>query len=377
MGSLYLHIPFCASKCPYCDFFSQVGTHQQLADYVALLIKNIKISGRLQQPQVPCSTIFFGGGTPSLLSPQQFELILKNIDASLGIATDAEITIEANPGTVSANQLREYRSCGINRLSLGVQSLNQDNLQRLGRIHSVDEAVDAVNGARIAGFDNLNLDLIFALPGQDLNALEREITALLDLSPEHISLYGLSIEPGTEFSQQLATGTITVSDETMYAQQYTLLHNLLENGGFDHYEISNFARDGKRCRHNENYWQRGNCLAIGAGAHGFKEQGTGERWYNRPDLGYYRQALTRDEDPAELLETFTADDAMKEYAYLALRTSAGIDRSEFKRRFDTSPEKVFAKALTSCGTYLVASKNNYRFNLEGWLIYDHLISHFL
>ncbi len=377
MGSLYLHIPFCASKCPYCDFYSQVGTQQQLDDYVALLIENIKIVGRQQRSPTPCTTIFFGGGTPSLLSPQQIKSILNNIDVALGIATDAEITVEANPGTVSVNKLRDYRNYGINRLSLGVQSLDQNNLNVLGRVHSVEGAVVAVNSARTAGFDNINLDLMFALPGQGLIALEEEISALLSLAPEHISLYGLSIEPGTAFAQQLLAGTITASDETLYAQQYVLLHDLLETAGFDHYEISNFARSERRCRHNQNYWQRNECLAVGVGAHAFKAQGAGERWYNRADLIYYREVLARDEDPAELLETFTLDEAMKEYVYLALRTSTGISRSEFKYRFGSYPEEVFADAFGRCREYLRCNEDSYSFNLDGWLIYDHLISHFL
>jgi len=377
VSSLYLHIPFCASKCPYCDFYSQVGTQQQLDDYVALLIENIKIVGRQQRAPTSCTTIFFGGGTPSLLNPLQIELILKNIDGTLGIATDAEITVEANPGTVSVKKLREYREYGINRLSLGVQSLDQNNLNVLGRIHSVEEAVVAVNSARIAGFDNINLDLMFALPEQGLIALEEEISALLSLKPEHISLYGLSIEPGTVFAQQLTVGEIVTSDETLYAQQYVLLHNLLEAAGFEHYEISNFARSERRCRHNQNYWQRNECLAIGVGAHGFRAQGVGERWHNRADLIYYREAIARNEDPAELLETFTLDEAMKEYVYLALRTSTGINRSEFKCRFGSYPEEVFADAFGRCGEYLICNEDSYSFNLNGWLIYDHLISHYL
>lgn len=277
MVSLYLHIPFCSNKCPYCDFFSHVGTQQQLEDYVELLMLNVGIVSRDMQVGVPLETIFFGGGTPSLLSVKQLEKILNGINKYFGIDDVAEITLEANPGTLTLNQLKGYRGAGINRLSLGVQSLKDENLQLLGRIHTVKQARESIQNARTAGFDNLSLDLMFALPNQNLISLDQEISTLLNFEPEHISVYGLSFEEGTEFSSRQQSGEIVSCDEGLYADQYQLLHHQLKAAGYGHYEISNFARSNRVCRHNQAYWQRKDCLGIGIGAHGFVNQEWGER----------------------------------------------------------------------------------------------------
>ncbi|MCK5826701.1 MAG: radical SAM family heme chaperone HemW [Desulfuromusa sp.] len=377
MSSLYIHIPFCTSKCPYCDFYSQVGSQQQINEYVELLTLNIKILEDKTSSPRPFETIFFGGGTPSLLSIKQIEKILNRVHRSFGIETDAEITLEANPGTVNLEQLQGYRQAGINRLSLGIQSLKDENLQLLGRIHSVSQAGKSIDAARSAGFDNLSLDLIFALPNQDLPALEEEIFALLDFSPEHISLYGLTFEEGTEFSTRLQSGELSSCGENLYAEQYRLLHEQLLAAGYEHYEISNFARPGRRCRHNQIYWQRKNCLAIGAGSHSFIEKEWGERWHIPPNLKHYRESLQYGKNPAELLETYNRQGAMKEFAYLALRTSTGIDRHKFKQKFNLPLEQVFPTALEKTSNFLRTNHDYYNFELDGWLLYDHLISHFL
>ncbi|MCD6580202.1 MAG: radical SAM family heme chaperone HemW [Desulfuromusa sp.] len=379
MSSLYLHIPFCSNKCPYCDFFSQVGSQQQIDEYVNLLNLNIKILEQKGLSSRPFETIFFGGGTPSLFSVKQIENLLNNIHQAFGIEIDAEITLEANPGTVTQEQLQGYRQAGVNRLSLGIQSLNDQNLKQLGRIHSADQARASVVAARTAGFDNLSLDLMFALPDQDLTSLEQEVSALLQFSPEHISLYGLSFEVDTEFSARLQAGELISCEESLYAEQYQLLHEKLGAAGFEHYEISNYARPGQRCRHNQVYWQRRDCMAIGAGAHSFVENGWGERWHIPANLKYYRESLLHEKDPAELLEIFDQQGAMQEFIYLVLRTNNGIDLQEFEQRFNLPLQKAFSAALNKAGEYLYLHSNpdRYCLNLNGWLLYDHLISHFL
>ena len=377
MSSIYLHIPFCSRKCPYCDFFSQVGTQQQIDEYVDLLDLNVRILQQKNPLSPPFETIFFGGGTPSLLSAKQIEKILNRIHQTFGIKSAAEITLEANPGTINLQKLQGYRQAGINRLSLGIQSLNDQNLQFLGRIHSAKQAQESIVTARTAGFGNLNLDLIFALSSQSLTQLEQEISALLNFNPEHISLYGLSFEEGTNFSARLKSGEITACEENLYADQYLLLHKKLHAAGYEHYEISNFARPGKRCQHNQVYWQRRNCMAIGAGSHSFIETEWGERWHIPTDLKSYKKLLFHDKDPARLLEIYDQQGAMKEFAYLALRTSHGVDLQEFKQKFNLHFDQVFPTALNKVGPYL--QPNDHRYNLEpnGWLLYDHLVSHFL
>jgi oxygen-independent coproporphyrinogen III oxidase len=377
MSSLYLHIPFCSSKCPYCDFFSQVGSQQQLDEYVDLLKLNIEIGSGGIQKETSLETIFFGGGTPSLLSAKQLEKILNQIDKNIGIKSDAEVTLEGNPGTLALEQLHGFRRAGINRLSLGIQSLNDQNLKLLGRIHTVAQARDSVLAARAAGFDNLNLDLMFALPNQDIPSLKSEISALLNFEPEHISLYGLSFEEGTEFSSRQQSGEIESCEEGLYADQYQLLDYYLTGAGYEHYEISNFARVGRDCRHNQVYWQRKSCLAIGAGAHGFLDQGWGQRWHVPAKLKRYKEFLLQGKDPSELLEIYDQNGAMKEYVYLALRTSTGINLQEFHKKFDLQFAQVFAAAIDKVKKYLQFNKDCCHFNAEGWLIYDHLISNFL
>jgi len=377
MGSLYLHVPFCVSKCPYCDFYSQVGTQAQIDAYVELLKLNVSIIEVNSRPTKTLTSVFFGGGTPSLLNPSQIGNLLQAIDLTIGIALDAEISLEANPGTINLTQLQGYRSVGVNRLSIGVQSFDDCNLRLLGRIHSADEAQAAIGAARTAGFDNLNLDLMFALPGQELAALDREITAILNYEPEHISLYGLSFESGTAFATRLAAGDLAACKENLYAEHYKLLHRRLLRVGFEHYEISNFAHPGKRSRHNQVYWRRGRCMAAGAGGHSFDASGWGERRHIPADVEKFRESLQRGKDPSERLEVYDKAGAMREFAYLALRTVDGIERAEFKRRFGSYPEKIFASAMNKCGNYLRLNDNSYHFELEGWLLYDHFISHFL
>ena len=379
VSSLYIHIPFCASKCPYCDFFSQVGSQLEIDEYIKLLLLNIEILGREKSPTSPLKTIFFGGGTPSLLSAKQITTTLDQLQRTFSFADGIEINLEANPGTVDLKKLQDFRQAGVNRLSLGIQSLNDQNLLRLGRIHTAEQAQNSVNAARDAGFDNLSLDLIFALPDQGLPALQQEVTALLDLSPEHISLYGLSFEEGTNFFSRLQSGELSSCDENLYAEQYLILDEQLSTAGFEHYEISNFSLPEKRCRHNQIYWQREICLAIGAGAHSFINRKWGERWHIPTNIQSYNDSLLRGENPAEILETYDQTGAMKEFVYLALRTSSGIDLEEFEQRFKLPFRQVFARELDQIENHLLSpsTSGHYRLNVKGWLLYDHLISHFL
>lgn len=377
MNSLYLHIPFCRSKCPYCDFYSQVGSAEQLDAYVGLLSLEMQVLAQVHPQSSPLQTIFFGGGTPSLLTAEQVDRLLKQIDNVFGIAARCEITLEANPGTLDESCLRGYRSAGINRLSLGVQSLCDQQLKQLGRGHTAAEARRSVALAREAGFDNLNLDLMFSRPGQDCAQLAQELEGLLALQPQHVSLYGLSYEKGTEFSERLWRGELIEVGDEEYADQYRLLHQSLLQAGFEHYEISNFALPGYRCEHNQVYWQRGGCLAVGCGAHSFYDTGWGERRSVPPDLEKYRRCLMSQQDPSERLETFDRRGAISETLYLALRTSDGVDCGAFAERFGERPEEVFPEAFSQLADHLQQCDDRWFFKPESWLLYDHLISHFL
>ena len=380
MSSLYLHIPFCQQKCPYCDFFSRQGSQQEIAEYVELLLVHLSLFRENNADQIsPLKTVFFGGGTPSLLTGDQLEKILLKVDEIFTLEDCVEITLEANPGTISTGLFERYRHAGVNRLSFGVQSLNNRNLRTLGRIHTVGEAVSGIESARSAGFDNISLDLMFGLPDQSSLDLEKEVTGLLEFFPEHVSLYGLSFEEGTEFYHRLREGTLSACEEDLYAEQYELIHDILVKSGFDHYEISNFARPGRECVHNQNYWRRQTSLGLGAGAHSFNASGWGERWHIPSDIEHYRSELRRAQDPLELLETYSREGAMKEIVYLALRTKEGLNPRMFSKFFGQSFTETFAEALNKTERYLEVDgvTGCYRFKLSGWLIYDHLISHFL
>jgi putative oxygen-independent coproporphyrinogen III oxidase len=261
--SLYVHLPWCVRKCPYCDFNSfEAATGFPEQDYIAALMADLEQSlpliwGRRIQ------TVFFGGGTPSLFSPSGIDAILEGVRARLPLAPFAEITLEANPGTVEAEKFRGFREAGINRLSLGIQSFNPRHLAALGRIHDDREARRAVEAARKC-FDNLNLDLIYALPRQTPEEALADVATALGFAPDHLSAYHLTLEPGTAFHRQPPP---VPDDDTAYAMQEAIAESL-EDAGYRHYETSAYARPGKECRHNLNYWRFGDYLGIGAGAHG-------------------------------------------------------------------------------------------------------------
>ncbi len=377
MSSMYIHIPFCLTRCRYCDFFSTTADATERDNYVALLVRHLELLKYNIATNTDLQTIYFGGGTPSLLTIDQLELLLRTCSKVFGIAANAEITIEVNPGTFERPYLHQLHTIGFNRLSIGIQSFDSGQLLRLGRCHTHEQSLESVKAARSAGFDNLSLDLMFALPGQDTDNLDREVDQLLQQTPEHISVYGLTVEEGTEFGRLQRQGKLTVADEEEYAQQYELLRERFCTAGYEHYELSNFAVPGRRCRHNLCYWQRRNCLAVGCGAHSFVENGYGERWHIPADLQRYRQRLEAGLDPAEKLEAFDRTGAMKETVYLALRTSDGIDPSAFERRFGESFHNAFPIATEALAKVLLQSPQRVALGSQHWLIYDHLISTFL
>ncbi len=261
--SLYIHIPWCVKKCPYCDFNShEMGAGLLQGDYIAALLSDLeqelpRIWGR------KVVSIFIGGGTPSLFSPESLDQLLSGVRARVNLLADCEITLEANPGTVEAGKFAEFRSAGINRLSIGIQSFNDELLRRLGRIHGRREAISAAEQAHDAGFDSFNLDLMFGLPGQNIKMATEDIATAIDLEPAHLSYYQLTLEPNTLFHHQ---PPVLPVDDAIWAMQQQG-QQALAQGGFGQYEVSAYAQNAMQCRHNSNYWQFGDYLGIGAGAH--------------------------------------------------------------------------------------------------------------
>jgi oxygen-independent coproporphyrinogen-3 oxidase len=325
----------------------------------------------------PLSSVYFGGGTPSLLSVTTVAGLLGTIREQFGLTADAELTLEANPGTVTEELLAGYREAGVNRLSLGLQSLQPDSLKELGRLHSRDDGLQAIEWARQAGFDNLSLDLMFALPGQTLEVLDDELSTYLDCEPEHLSCYGLSFEPGTPFSARLQTGQLVPPTGDDYAEAYTRIHDRLTGAGFEHYEIANYARPGRACRHNQVYWQRQSYLGVGAGAHSFRAGEWGSRWEIPSDLVSYRQDVLRKQEPARRLEAFDRASAMSEVLYLGLRTTHGVREQAFRQQFGCGVAEAFPQAVADLRPWLCEDAGRWSLTLPGWLLFDRLIQAFL
>ena len=268
--SLYFHIPFCVHRCAYCDFNTYAGKESLIPAYVEALCHEVEIVARSAQERPNAHTIFFGGGTPSLLTPKQFEQILRTVQDNFDLSdkSEMEISFEANPGTVRPNSLRDLRILGFNRISLGVQSTHPEELRQLERIHDYYDVIDAVTWARRAGFDNLNLDLIFGLPEQSLNQWQASVKLILGLHTEHLSLYALTVEHGTPYGQWAKHGILSIPDPDVAADMYEWAGEALEAAGYQQYEISNWAQPGWQCRHNLTYWRNQPYLGFGAGAHG-------------------------------------------------------------------------------------------------------------
>jgi oxygen-independent coproporphyrinogen-3 oxidase len=342
--SLYVHIPWCQSKCPYCDFNSHAAAAWPEDDYTRALIA--EMTRRAEEPRWArghVKTIFFGGGTPSLFAPDSIEAVIAAADRLFGLEGGAEVTLEANPGTVTPAKLSGMRAAGVDRISFGAQSFNLATLKFLGRIHSADETREAVRAAHRAGFSRLNLDLIFAVPGQTLADVRNDIAEAAALEPDHISAYNLTFEEGTAFFTEMKRGRIRPLPNDDQATMYSLVREEIPRRGYPMYEISNYAALGHEARHNLSYWRAESYLGIGAGAHSFAgaDDGGGRRWWNeRMPARYIARALADGlaESGRELVGRETA---AGEFVFLNLRLREGFELAEFARRFGAEFDGIF------------------------------------
>ena len=344
--SLYIHIPFCPRKCLYCDFNSYAGLEHLFAPYVRALTEEIAAAGQ-QRQRPPVKTIYLGGGTPTLLPPDLLADILAACRRAFAVQADAEITCEANPGTVDQQRFADLRRLGANRLSLGVQSFDDGELRFLGRIHTAAEAEAAFHSARAAGFANVNLDLIFGLPGQRTETWQRTLDQALALAPEHLSLYGLSVEEGTPLAQRVAEGRVPPPDDDLGADLYLLACDLLADAGYMHYEISNWAKQSPdiACRHNLTYWRNQPYLGFGAGAHSSRG---GQRWWNVCSPAEYVERLERNQSPIEGSEEINDALGRGETMMLGLRlVQEGVEFAAFERRFGRPLLDVYGQEIAA------------------------------
>lgn len=330
----YLHIPFCRTKCLYCDFNTYAGKEHATGDYVAALASEIRRRA-VEAGGQPLRTVYFGGGTPSLLTISQVRRLLEAVRDGCGLCDDAEITLEANPGTFGRAYLTGLRALGVNRLSLGVQSLDDETLRRLARTHNGAQALDAVRAARETGIHSVNLDLIYGLPWQTVETWTTHLARALDTEPDHISLYALMVESGTPLQSLVERGSWEVPDQDIVADMYEAALPLLAAAGFEHYEVSNWARPGHQSRHNLTYWRNEAYLGCGAGAHSYVN---GVRSWNERSIEGYVKRVRASGVATEGSEHLTGDAVAGETAALALRLPGeGVDFERFRRRFRIDP----------------------------------------
>ncbi len=376
LNRLYVHVPFCIKKCHYCAFVSSAPEQKDLVDYPSLLMSELQ----LQKVEIdPLVSIYFGGGTPSLLQPQQISTMLENISEQAGISINAEITLEVNPGTVDKTTLLAFRSAGINRLSMGIQSFDNCFLEGLGRIHTTEQAHMAFRNAREAGFNNISIDLIHSLPDQTLHQWRMELMQAIQLNPEHISIYGLTVEENTAFANTYPAGSPELADEDLSADMFELADELLTASGFAHYEIANYARPGFQSQHNSGYWKRDGYLGLGVAAHTFLRSGYGIRFSNPETLAEYRCSVMAGKLTQIGKQELTQSDAMAEYLFLGLRLAVGVDLQSFEHEFGQSLESAYGSAAIDLMRLGLLVKNGevLTLTMRGMLLSNQVFAKFL
>ena len=382
---IYIHVPFCIHKCPYCGFLSAPPeSDDEVENYMDHLVKEVGMAGGAYGGARKVDTVFIGGGTPSLLSSEQIWFLMNAIDAVFDLADDPEITLEANPGTLTSEKLSAYRNCGINRLSMGAQAMDDDLLWSLGRIHRKEDVVISYELARSAGFDNINLDLMFGMPGQDMPMWEDTLRQIFEMDPEHVSFYSLQIEEKTPFYDMYRDGKLDTANDRLEREMHHRAISMLSDAGFTHYEISNSAKAGRQCRHNLKYRSMDEYLGLGLGAHSYMISGPqkqseedssaageiseagsavgktaagsaagktaaacnftgGIRYNNKEDLSGYFDSIEQGRLPIDQtkVRTDTLKDAMGVFVFTGLRKREGVDLKDFEERFGTPFTSAF------------------------------------
>jgi oxygen-independent coproporphyrinogen-3 oxidase len=325
---LYIHIPFCRSKCVYCDFYSIIST-SLVPEFLKALFKEMEMySHRFRS----FDTVYFGGGTPSLLNAQQLESILIKILENFDLIPNGEITVEANPADLNRSFLESMRGVGINRINIGVQSFDGKTLNFLGRRHSINQALSAIDASREAGFRNIGLDLIYGVPGQGIESWHDTLRQAVGFSPEHLSCYQLTLEPETPLGRRFQKGDFSIPGEELQYEFFMKTSGFLKEAGYIHYEVSNFARGEEHAsRHNQKYWDHSPYLGLGPSAHSFQSN---QRWWNHRSLDQYRTAINSGDLPVQGTEALTMKQLQLETLYLGLRTRKGVCLQEFKNRYD-------------------------------------------
>ena len=367
---LYVHIPFCVRKCQYCDFLSGPSDEETKDRYIEALLKEIRAAEHTEDYEIV--SVFIGGGTPSALKAEAIASIMRTLQEQFFFCEDAEVTIEANPGTVDLEKLTIYRNVGINRLSLGLQSTDAEELKLLGRIHSYEEFLKSYEWAREAGFSNINIDLMFAIPGQTGEAWRQQLYQVAELNPEHISAYSLIIEEGTPFAEQ----NLDLPDEDTEYQMYEDTAEILERYGYRQYEISNYAKQGYMCRHNAGYWQRREYLGFGLGASSLYG---GMRFSNTHQMQEYLKESRNPDQIRKDVTVLSRNEQIEEFMFLGLRMTEGISEKKFEENFDVRLMDVYGDILQKYEEtgFMEHIETKWRLTRKGIHVSNHILADFL
>ncbi|MBI3755549.1 MAG: radical SAM family heme chaperone HemW [Deltaproteobacteria bacterium] len=380
---IYIHIPFCVKKCPYCDFNSVADANIPDNAYTVTMLKELaaRIEGEPPLAHKTLESIYIGGGTASLISPHNIKKLVHGIRKTFSDASPQEITLEINPGTVTKDSLAAFKDAGINRLSIGIQSFNDKTLKTLGRIHSAKDAVKCYEYAKMAGFDNIGIDLIFGIPDQSTDEWERDLKKAVALKPEHISAYNLTIEKGTPFFELQKKGRLALPSEEEQVLMYELAIDKLEEAGYKHYEISNFSLTGFESRHNMRYWSHKDYIGLGAGAHSYASlPDWGIRQWNEPEPASYMRQVNETGRAIAGEERLTKKEALEEGIFLGLRRAAGINTDWFFKRFNMPLKDLYSSKIDELKTKGLLREDNAGsliLTRKGLLLSNEVISEFI
>ena len=370
-AGIYIHIPFCSVKCMYCDFYSITDRENDIPIFINSLIKEIELSKNNYKKEWKFDTIFIGGGTPSLLNPKWIKAILNTLSKTFDIASVKEITMETNPGEAPLDRLKAYREIGVNRLSIGFQSFDPKILKFLDRLHSPDDSLKTFENARLAGFKNINADLIFNIPGQSLDRWKKDINHLTSMEPEHISTYSLTVEKGTFLNSEVKKGNIIMPTEEVDISMYESGLNALKKNGYLQYEISNFSKIDKECQHNLHYWNLDPYLSFGPSAHSYNQK---KRWWNIKTLDRYLNKIAQNELPIADEEILNNKDHFNEFLFNGLRLNNGVELKKLKKAY---PGKNFTNYLNqhlNRFNHLITESGKLKLNKDGRLFADSIAS---
>ena len=368
-AGIYIHIPFCKTKCIYCDFYSITKREDSISRFIECLVKEIKLN-KNTLPNCTFDTIFFGGGTPSVLTAKQIEKILEELNKNYQLNSNTEITLECNPGEINYQKLKDFRIIGINRLSIGFQSFNDKLLKFLGRLHTSQQSISTYKDAKKAGFDNINIDLIYDIPKQDLKDWKNDLLIATQLDPSHISAYSLTVEKNTALHSMVKNKSVTMPSDKLDKKMFLETISYLENKDYIHYEISNFSKLNKECQHNLHYWKLEPYLAFGPGAHGYDGE---KRWWNKKSIDYYMESLEKEKQPIQSKEILTNKDSFNESIMNGLRLINGFNIEKMDSLI-SEDFITYIESFKNKWPYLHLNKQKLKLDKKGLLFADEIIS---